>query len=87
MSISASRQLFSRFLNSNSKQLLKCLVSVRWKSDHADKPDSGKIESAILKNYSEPLHIESIELLPKKIASTEVIFFTINQFNLINYVF
>lgn len=76
MSITASRQLFSRLLSANSKKYMKCLANVRFKSDQADKKDneikvSGKIEHAVLKKFSEPLQIESVDP-PKRLQSTEV---------------
>lgn len=76
MSISASRQLFSRLLTSNNKKCVKYLASVRFKTDQSDRKDSDsntsrKIETAVLKKFSEPLQIESVDP-PKRLQSTEV---------------
>ncbi|XP_008212899.1 quinone oxidoreductase-like protein 2 [Nasonia vitripennis] len=77
MSIATSRQLFSRLLSANSKKCMKCFANVRFKSDQTDKKDndlkvSGKIEHAVLKKFSEPLQIESVDP-PKILQSTEVL--------------
>ncbi|XP_023246099.1 quinone oxidoreductase-like protein 2 homolog isoform X2 [Copidosoma floridanum] len=77
MSLSASRQLISRLLSRNNKKCVKFTVNVRLKADDASKNPSnsnelGKIESAVLKKYSEPLHIEIVDP-PKLLQSTEVL--------------
>lgn len=76
MSIAASRTLLSHFFKNSNKTYSKCLVNVRFKSEDADNKnhdskDSNKIEMAVLKKFSEKLHIESVDP-PKRLQSTEV---------------
>ncbi|XP_058799021.1 quinone oxidoreductase-like protein 2 [Phymastichus coffea] len=76
MSIAASRSLLSCLLRNSNKTYAKYLINVRFKSEHSDKKhasnESNMIERAVLKKFSEKLHIESVDS-PKKLQSTEVL--------------
>ncbi|XP_014227026.1 quinone oxidoreductase-like protein 2 [Trichogramma pretiosum] len=75
MSITSSQKMLSCLLNNKNKRLVKCLFNVRFMSDDKSKSDShegNKIKAAVLKEFSKPLQIETIDP-PKKLKSTEVI--------------
>ena len=72
MTLLVNKKLLSHLLKISSKKYIKCLASVRFKSnDNVEQEVSGKIEAAILKKFSDSLQIESVDP-PKRLQSTEV---------------